>query len=217
MESQKYYNKLFKEDRDQSWNDAPGKKVILSAFIDLIKNQDNKIIDIGGGNGYFVSEIKKHNQIKKYRQEYYAIDVSLEAIKKAIGKYKGINFMQMDTMKLIFEDNFFDIVISYGVFEHTKNPQNAIDEICRVLKNEGLFLLMIPSLDYYRIDRTDEGWYEDLDSNKQWQWNYLRKTWEEMFRKTSLKLFDIKISKNYGALKPGVFFFGKKDNEDKIH
>lgn len=99
MESKKYYDKLFKEDRDESWNGAPGKKVILSAFVDLIKNQGNKIIDIGCGNG---------------------------------------------------------------------------------------------------------------------QWNYFRKTWEEMFKKANLKLFDIDISKKYGALKQGVFFFGKKDNKDKI-
>ena len=58
MESQKYYNKLFKLDRDQSWNDAPGKKVILSAFIDLIKNQDNKIIDIGGGMDTLLMKLK---------------------------------------------------------------------------------------------------------------------------------------------------------------
>ena len=151
MESQKYYNRLFKLDRDQSWNDAPGKKVILSAFIDLIKNQDNKIIDIGGGNGYFINEIKKRNPINIDKsQEYYAIDISIEATIKAIEKYKDINFMQMNAMKLIFEDDFFDIVISYGAIEHIKNPQNAIDEIYRVLKNEGLFLLMIPIL-VYRI------------------------------------------------------------------
>ncbi len=36
---------------------------------------------------------------------------------------------------------------------------------------------MMPYVDYYKIDRTNEGWYEDLDGNKQWQWNYLRKTW----------------------------------------
>lgn len=89
MESKKYYDRLFKEGRDESWNDAPGKKVILSAFIDLIKNQGNKIIDIGCGNGYFVNEIKKHNPIKKYGQEYYAIDISVEAIKKSYRKIWG--------------------------------------------------------------------------------------------------------------------------------
>ena len=68
----------------------------------------------------------------------------------------------------------------------------------------------MPSLDYYRNDRTDEGWYEDLDVNRQLQWNYLRKTWEGMFNKAGLILFDVDISKKYGALKSGVFFFGEE-------
>ena len=92
----------------------------------------------------------------------------------------------MDATKLIFEDNFFDVVVSYGVIEHVQYPQETISEAYRVLKNKGLFLFMIPSLDYYRTDREDEGWYEDLDSNRQQQWNYFRNTWEEIFTKTPL-------------------------------
>jgi len=107
------------------------KKVILSAFIDLIKNQDNKIID----SGYFINEIKKRNPINIDKsQEYYAIDISIEATKKAIEKYKDINFMQMNAMKLIFKDDFFDIVVSYGAIKHIKNPQNVIDEIYSIEK-----------------------------------------------------------------------------------
>lgn len=116
----------------------------------------------------------------------------------------------MDAINLGFKDEFFDIILSYGTIEHIKKPEISLKEIHRVLKKQGLFLIMVPSLDYYRDDRIDEGWYEDLDVNKQLQWNYLRQTWEEMFRSANLSLFDISESKKYGALKPGVFFFGTK-------
>lgn len=210
MNSKEYYNKLFKEDKDAIWNDAPGKKVILSAFIDLIKNKENTIIDIGCGNGYFINEIKKHNPVRNLKQTYHAIDISDEAINKAKQKYHGIDFRQMDANRIEYSDGSFDIILSYGVIEHIQKPLHALKEIERTLKSDSLFLCMIPSLDYYRNDRTDEGWYEDLDINRQFQWNYLRKTWEQMFKEAGLKYFYVDESKKYGALKPSVFFFGKK-------
>jgi len=210
MDSKKYYDKLYKESRDEVWNDAPGKKVVISGVIDLIKNKTNRIIDIGCGNGNFISEVRNNNPIAKYKQYYYGIDISKEAILKAEKMYDGVGFRYMDALNLDYDAQFFDIILSYGVIEHVKEPQKALNSIYKVLKGGGLFMLMLPSLDYYRNDRTDEGWYEDLDVNRQPQWNYLRKTWEGMFNKAGLILFDVDISKKYGALKPGVFFFGEK-------
>ncbi len=215
MESREYYDMLFKENRENHWDDAPGKKVILSASINLINEQANNILDIGCGNGYFIGEIEKCNRVKDHEQNYYGIDISTEAVKKANERYDDINFYRMDAMSLDFGDEYFDIVLSYGAIEHVRKPEIAIKEIQRVLKNDGLFLMMVPALDYYRNDRTDEGWYEDLDSNRQLQWNYLRETWEEMFKKVGLKLFNVVESKKYGALKTGVFFFGNKEKHNK--
>ena len=210
MERKHFYNSVFKKGRDVEWNDAPGKKVLLSAFLDLIKNKENVIVDIGCGNGYFISEIKKHNPVTEDVQTYHAFDISDEAIYKAKAKYFGIVFKPMDACNIEYPDKCFDIVLSYGVVEHINDPMIALSEIERTLKPDGLFFIMIPSLDYYRTDKINEGWYEDLDINRQLQWNYKRKTWEEMFYKAGLKLFDINESIKYGALKPGVFFFGTK-------
>ncbi len=187
-----YYDKLFKENRDKTWDDAPGKKVIMSA----------NICDIGCGNGYFINEVRKCNPIKEHMQSYYGIDISCEAINKAKSKYAGINFRYMDATSLDFKDNTMDVVFSYGVIEHIQQPVLALKQIQRVVKIDGLFLMMIPSLGCYRRDRTDEGWYEDLDENKQLQWNYLRETWEKIFKQVNLSLFNTNESKKYGALKP---------------
>ena len=208
--SEKYYNNLFKQNLDASWDDAPGKKVILSALVNNIKTQKNKILDIGCGNGYFINEIKKITLECDLEQNYFGIDISEVAIEKAKNHYPGITFEQMDATALTFPNNFFDIIFSYGVMEHVKNPFEALKNVHRILKDDGFFLMMIPALGHYRIDRTDEGWYEDLDDNKQLQWNYLRSTWEDLFLKAGLKLANITDSKKYGAIKPGVFFFGSK-------
>jgi len=207
----KYYEILFQGNRNKLWNDVPGKKVILQAFLDLIPNKENSILDLGCGDGYFLNQLKQQCPKRgNFKQHYYGMDISECAILKAQLEYKDINFVSMDAMSLGFKNECFDMVISYGAIEHIPDSQKALFEIRRVLKKEGMFLLMIPSLDYYRKDRQDEGWYEDLDQNKQKQWNYFRQTWEKMFLKSKLKLLDFDISKKYGAIKPGVFFFGYK-------
>lgn len=67
MGSKRYYDRLFRNNRDYCWDDAPGKLVILQAFIHLVRRQVNNILDIGCGSGYFINEIKKINPIMDYK------------------------------------------------------------------------------------------------------------------------------------------------------
>jgi len=67
---------------------------------------------------------------------------------------------------------------------------------------------MIPTLGVYRVDRQDEGWYEDLTGQPQWNLN--RETWESYFSEYGLMLWETDSSQQFGALKPGVFYFGRK-------
>jgi len=44
----------------------------------------------------------------------------------------------------IIDSNYFDIIVCTEVLEHTLNPFNAILEIHRILKNNGILLLTVP-------------------------------------------------------------------------
>ena len=43
--------------------------------------------------------------------------------------------------ELPFEDNSFDIVISFNALDHTINPEESSEETYRVLRDNGEFLL----------------------------------------------------------------------------
>jgi len=78
----------------------------------------------------------------------------------------------------------------------------------------GVFFCMMPTLGIDRTDRDDEGWYEERQVQgspiNQMQWNLKRNTWEKYFADSNLLLFPLIGVVEFGAKKPGVFFFGKK-------
>ncbi|WP_436344030.1 class I SAM-dependent methyltransferase [Natronorubrum sp. FCH18a] len=54
-----------------------------------------------------------------------------------------------DGQRLPFEDNSFDLVFSEYVFEHLPDPQSALEEIDRVLRPEGSFVVLVPNPRHY--------------------------------------------------------------------
>jgi SAM-dependent methyltransferase len=54
--------------------------------------------------------------------------------------------------KMTFSDNSFDLFITQDVMEHINNPENAVREICRVLKPNGIHLFTVPI--YKNLDQS---------------------------------------------------------------
>jgi SAM-dependent methyltransferase len=51
-----------------------------------------------------------------------------------------------DVCNLPYESDFFDLVVSFSVFEHLREYQRALSEVYRTLRPRGLFLLGMPSV-----------------------------------------------------------------------
>jgi len=70
-----------------------------------------------------------------------------------------VQYPSVDMQNLPFKNNIFDFVISDQVIEHLENPQKAVDESYRVLKNGGVAIhttcFMLPihlaPQDYWRF------------------------------------------------------------------
>lgn len=91
-----------------------------------------KVIDIGGANinGTY------RDIFSSDRFNYYAVDIKAG---------NGIDIVLDDPYKLPFEDNSIDIVLCGQVFEHIEYFWDSFAEIIRILKNDGLFFLIVPS------------------------------------------------------------------------
>lgn len=105
---------------------------VIESFLDRPVRR-LKILDVGCGNGGICSQFIANNDV-------YGVDIEdLRKIKK------GFTFKQVNSAKLPFKDNFFDIVISNHTIEHIPEQGQHLDEIKRVLKADGLIYLATPN------------------------------------------------------------------------
>ncbi len=100
----------------------------------LEPKSDDVILEIGCNQGELVS------LLGNFSEKVYGCDINEEAIKSSL--IKNLDVMPVDD--LIYKDNFFDKIISSHVIEHVADLEKAFREIERVLKPNGLCVLIYP-------------------------------------------------------------------------
>ncbi len=82
--------------------------------------------------------------------DYTGVDISEEAIIEARERYASTKaaFLSANAERLPFPDATFDTIISLETLEHLPSPENTINELCRVLKPEGLLIASAPTSEH---------------------------------------------------------------------
>jgi len=108
----------------------------LLPYVNLKENQN--YLEVGCGNGHTCKYLAA-----KYHLNVTGTDVDPEMIqfaKENIDDIPRIRFLEMDATKMPFEDNEFDIVLSFGVMHHIGDWGKALEEVSRVLKPQGFYI-----------------------------------------------------------------------------
>lgn len=139
------------------------------AYVQACKLAKNKtVLDLGCNSGYGTY------MLSEVCDKVYGVDVSAQAIESAnrdFGKF-DIDFKLVDGITLPFEDNSFDLIVSFQVIEHIVDYDIYIGEIKRVLAPEGIVLFATPNC-FLRLDPGMQPWnkfhvkefnYSDLGS-----------------------------------------------------
>jgi SAM-dependent methyltransferase len=111
------------------------KQMIMSRL-----NCGSKVLDVGAGSG------------RGYKHDYrgkvaclVGIDISSEVLQN---QYLDEAYC-CDAAQMPFENGEFDLAFSDYVFEHLRDPHVVIQEIYRILKPNGYFLLRTPNKWYF--------------------------------------------------------------------
>ena len=111
--------------------------------------ESKTVLDAGCGTGYGPFLLSQ-----KSAKKVVGIDLSKEAIAYCNSHYKSPNleFKEDDCTRCHFNDSEFDIITSFEVIEHLKDPRSFLSEVKRVLKKDGLFILSTPNKITYPSD-----------------------------------------------------------------
>ncbi len=115
---------------------------------DLVASEDlsaKRIVDIGGGEGYFCSILGEHIR-KKYGLEPRRVLRSCDLYPEQFG-YKEIDCDRIDAgSPLPYEDGSFDIVTCIEVVEHIEDQFRLIRELYRITRPGGRLIMTTPNV-----------------------------------------------------------------------
>ena len=136
-----------------------------------------KILDAGCGTGLVGIELKKHGYTN-----IEGVDFSQNMLDLVPnGLYKKIE--KVDLNKLIkFKDNTYDVVMCVGTFTYGHVKTQALDELIRIIKNNGLICFTI-----------NEGIYEEYGFDKKIKELSDKKYWKvkEFFKSDYITTKDV--------------------------
>lgn len=110
----------------------------LTKIIDIKKN--DIILDIGFASGNVIEKL-----LVKNPEKIYGIDISEDMVNLAKKNLKNeikdnkVELQLGDVEKLPFNDNFFTKIYTINTVYFWNNPYNALNEIKRTLKIDGIF------------------------------------------------------------------------------
>ena len=100
-----------------------------------------RVLDIACGTGEII-----HRLAGRYeRVDFTGIDLTNEMLQKAKEKnsqLKNVHFKESSADKLSFPDEYFDLIVCTDAFHHFPFPEQTIAEMHRVLKRDGMVLLV---------------------------------------------------------------------------
>ena len=111
----------------------------------LSQVQSKRLLDIGCGTGIYFK------LLAEYADEILALDISedMVAVAKDFCKQNQLNNIHPDVgsaVKIPFDNQMFDTVISLDVLHHIEKLDDVVDEVYRVLKPGGYFFVFEPNI-----------------------------------------------------------------------
>ena len=111
-----------------------------------------RVLDVACGEGYGSRLLKEWGAA-----EVIGLDISEEAVGTATRLFgcEGVHFYKHTVEQLPFEDDSFDLVVSFETVEHLDHPEQFLKEIARVVRFNGEVILSCPNDHIYAEQVTD--------------------------------------------------------------
>ena len=145
MDKEKFYDTIA-DDFDSIMNMYDTNRRLEVIFFDFLSTEnlkDKLLLDAGCGTGLFTINALDRGAIVT------SVDISPKLVEITKRKNPRSNAIVASLLKLPFDDNTFDFVISSEVIEHTPDPYAATLELIRVLKPGGKICITVPNRTFW--------------------------------------------------------------------
>ncbi len=106
------------------------------------QNKYSTICDLGCGEGLFTEFIEKQTN----NSQVIGIDINSKKIERAIINSPSTVYIRGDSTKIPLKSSSCDLVFCFELIEHINNTKSLLQEVRRILKPEGIFILSTPNI-----------------------------------------------------------------------
>lgn len=143
---------------DDSKDDNSTRYDMTREFLQSYCNKESILLDIGAGNGRFETALYQNG----YRN-ITGIDPSEESVRRlkkaGIHAYVGSIYSSVTRE----EENRYDCIFLFEVAEHLLFPRKGIENVKKMLKEEGVFILSVPDYSQIGEDKSSIANYFNLE------------------------------------------------------
>ena len=103
------------------------------------------VLDAACGEGY------GSVLLSQYADSVVGVDIDEKSINHANSKYQkdNLKYVKASCIELPFDDNSFDVIVSFETLEHLAEQSQMLEEFNRVLKKDGLLMISTPDKKHY--------------------------------------------------------------------
>jgi len=139
----KQNTRVFLKDKETAQKYNPRLAIFISEYKKFkeLKGRPLKILDIGSGRNPEIFDFK-YNDDKYFACDYY------DSIDKEVYLYKRID-LNTENLSELFRSEKFDVVFCGEVIEHLFSPDYLVNEIKKIMHDDGVLILSTPNLGYF--------------------------------------------------------------------
>lgn len=124
------------------------------------------VLDIGCGHGVLLERILRGGR----PAGAYGSDLSQVMCSRTLARVPRARIVQADAEDLPFAEDSFDQVFMVEVLEHLPKAGKAIQEVRRVLKAKGRFLVAVPNRDWFHYEQHMRTRGKNRPLEEDWHW-----------------------------------------------
>jgi 2-polyprenyl-3-methyl-5-hydroxy-6-metoxy-1,4-benzoquinol methylase len=164
-------------------------KFVLSIITKVRECQNLKILDIGSGEGGTSEVLSQDNIVSSF-------DINKIRLIRQQDSFSNFNLIYGNSSSLPFKNNSLDLIILQDVLEHLDNRKNLINNLYKLLNDNGMIFLSTPNKFSAINIIADPHWGVPLvsilkrESVRNYFLNYFRKS--EVNRKDIAELLSLK-------------------------